>query len=173
MAPGSGIVSTLAPGSAFTGLCPTCIVGGAYIRAGGTSMAAPVVSGLVAIMLQKSPSLTPDQVKQMLIAGGRAVTGGIPEVNAVGTYYAGVPTPARAAQPYEPNALVDRATGAIDYTRSSWSRSSWSSAPDSLVAGFARSSWSCACGASTASADSIDPTRSSWSRSSWSTKWSY
>ena len=46
MAPGAHIVSTLAPDSAFQYLCPTCIVGGAYFKAGGTSMAAPVVAPL-------------------------------------------------------------------------------------------------------------------------------
>jgi len=57
-APGARIVSDLAPGSAFTAMCPTCIVGGGqYIRAGGTSMAAPMVSGVVALRLDtRGPS---------------------------------------------------------------------------------------------------------------------
>ena len=45
LAPGAGIVSTLAPDSDFESMCPTCIVGGEYIKAGGTSMAAPMVVG--------------------------------------------------------------------------------------------------------------------------------
>jgi hypothetical protein len=69
------------------------------------------------------------------------------------------------------NELVDPTTGDIDYARSSWSRSSWSSAPDELTALWARSSWSCACGSGDAT--SVDPARSSWSRSSWSTRWGY
>jgi serine protease AprX len=170
MAPGSGIVAALAPRSAFAGLCPSCTVSGAYIRAGGTSMAAPVVSGLVALMLQAYPTLNPDQVKALLVKGGRQITGGIPEVNAVGVYYTPIPSPSAAAQPFEPNTLVNRTTGAIDYSRSSWSRSSWSTASERLTAGFARSSWSCNC---STSGTTIDPSRSSWSRSSWSNKWSY
>lgn len=74
-------------------MCPSCIVDGQMIRAGGTSMAAPMISGVVALMLQYFPSLTPDQ----------GLT---------------------------PNTLVDAATGDIDYTRSSWSRSSWSTSWD-------------------------------------------
>jgi serine protease AprX len=166
MAPGAHIVSTLAPGSAFSTLCATCVVGGTYIRAGGTSMAAPVVSGMVADVLQKRPELTPDQVKSLLVSTGRPINYPVREVNG---------SPALTASPgsnvnqgLTPNALVDPSTGNIDYTRSSWSRSSWSQAPDPLAAAFARSSWSCDC---MQSSNAVGPTRSSWSRSSWSTKW--
>ena len=58
-APGARIVSTLAPGSAFASLCPTCIVDGQMIRAGGTSMAAPMVSGAAALLLQQLPEPDP------------------------------------------------------------------------------------------------------------------
>ncbi len=62
-----------------------------------------------------------------------------------------------------PNALIDPATGQIDFTRASWSRASWSDATDLL-----RASWSCASWSSTDST-AVDPTRASWSRASWST----
>ncbi len=41
---------------------------GAYFIMSGTSMAAPVVSGAVALLLQSEPNLTPDQVKYRLKA---------------------------------------------------------------------------------------------------------
>ena len=40
-------------------------------RMNGTSVAAPIVSGVVALMLQADPSLTPDQVKYRLLASAR------------------------------------------------------------------------------------------------------
>ena len=170
-APGARIVSTLAPASAFATLCPTCVVGGEMIRAGGTSMAAPMVSGAAALLLQKYPSLTPNQVKGVLLDSSRLVNNRFPAVDvysAIRSVAAGnVPV---ANQGLTPNTLVSAASGDIDYSRSSWSRSSWSSADSSLGLDFARSSWSRSSWSSTNSAG-VETSRSSWSRSSWSTSW--
>jgi len=78
VAPGNLVVSLLAPGSTLANAYPENVVGpGYYTAAGsdapeylqlsGTSMATPVVSGTVALMLQKNPSLTPDTVKARLM----------------------------------------------------------------------------------------------------------
>jgi serine protease AprX len=169
-APGAHIVSLLAPGSAFDSLCPSCErENGQYIQAGGTSMSAPIVAGVVASILEKRSSWTPDQVKGALINTLSSLPGGGKEPDAVDAYNAS--TAKRVSnQGLTPNTMINPAAGAIDYTRSSWSRSRWSTASDSLSADWARSSWSCDC--SLLDTGEVDPARSRWSRSRWSTSWS-
>jgi serine protease AprX len=164
-APGAHIVSVLAPNSAFAGMCPACIIGGEYIHASGTSMAAPMISGLVADLVQDHPFWSPDQVKGALTSANTSSNPAFQEPSATKLFPMWLAP--RADQGLTPSTLLDRTTGNIDYSRSSWSRSSWSTATGTLSAGFARSSWSCTC--SVTSTGSIDPSRSSWSRSSWST----
>jgi serine protease AprX len=169
LASGSHIVSTLAPNSAFASMCPECIVGGSYIRASGTSMAAPVISGAVALLLQKYPSLTPNQVKGALLANDKPMPGPYKALTEVATK----PTldHALSASPADqgltPNAGADTgSTSNTSSTRSSWRTTTWSTAPESLTASWARSSWSCTC--STDTSGGVDDTRSSW-RSTWAT----
>ena len=143
-APGAGIVSTLAPNSAYASMCPSCVVDGQMIRAGGTSMAAPMITGTVALLLQHFPQLTPNQVKGMLLRNARLINNRYPAVEAYKTLeaaYYGRTAPISTAG-LVPNEIVNASTGEIDYSRSSWSRSSWSSADGGLTADFARSSWS-------------------------------
>jgi serine protease AprX len=72
VAPGTGIVSLADPASAFYSLKSNFLVGSSYwgakpyLSLTGTSMAAPVVAGTVALMLQANPNLTPNLVKAIL-----------------------------------------------------------------------------------------------------------
>lgn len=72
VAPGRRMVSLLSPGSTIPNLDPDRLVTapGAltpeYLRLSGTSMAAPVVSGVVALMAERNSTLKPSQVKSRL-----------------------------------------------------------------------------------------------------------
>jgi serine protease AprX len=171
-APGAKIVSNLAPGSKYTTLCDECVTGGGeYIRAGGTSMAAPVVAGAAALGFQLDPSMTPNRAKALLRDSDRPLTDAIDELSLVDAARRFREDGGRLAnQNLEPNNYINPATGEIDYTRSSWSRSSWSDASDLLRSSWSRSSWSMVQDGAADSANVVT-SRSSWSRSSWSTSW--
>jgi serine protease AprX len=161
-APGAHIVSVLAPNSVFAQECPSCVISGQYIRTSGTSMAAPMISGLVADLLEAHRDLTPDQVKAALTDRGVRALPGIQEPNAVRV--AADTNPPAANQGLTPSTLLNAAGNLTG----NWSFSSWSVAQGGLKAPFAFASWSCAsCG--TRSDDDVKPTYGSWSFASWST----
>jgi serine protease AprX len=66
LAPGRQIVAPLAANSHLQELLPDRITDNEYIRLSGTSMAAPVVSGIAASILSNRPELTNNQVKWLI-----------------------------------------------------------------------------------------------------------
>ena len=159
LAPGVGLVSTLAVGSDFQDLCPGCVVDGRYFRAGGTSMATAVVSGAAALLLEDHPDWTPAQVKGALVStlddvpGAGGVINTANALNASSAFTVTLP----------PNELIDSATRMIDWTRASFRRVSFrdaSGTPYSTT--WSRSSFRCECGFT--ESGEVDPNRVSFRR---------
>ena len=177
-APGRRLVSTLAPGSDFASLCEKCVRGdGQYIQAGGTSMSAPVVAGVVAALLEDHPAWTPDQVKGALVNNLRELPGGGDEVDALAAYNASSQE-LISNQGLEPSDLVDPESGAVDWSRSRWSRSRWSRSRWSMATGGLSASWAgasyvCDCEVVDPETGEVDLTRSRWSKALMSrSRWS-
>jgi serine protease AprX len=68
VAPGRRIITTLAPNSSFALNYPSFMVGTQYIQLSGTSVAAPVLSGVAALYLERNPTVRPGQLKSVLLA---------------------------------------------------------------------------------------------------------
>jgi serine protease AprX len=173
LAPGAHIVSTLAPGSDFQNLCPTCVIGGHYFQVSGTSLAAPIVAGIAADLVAAHPGWSPNQVKGAIVSTAEPLQSGGSEINARGANLAlgGMLASDRGLTP---NTLIDPNTGSIDYTQASWSAGSWSTATDPLAASWSAASWSCLdCSAASGgdSSGGVASTSASWSTVGWTTMW--
>jgi serine protease AprX len=112
VAPGRKVVSLRSPGSRLDQELPDRLVVGldplapAYFLLSGTSMAAPIVTGVVALMLERSPALTPEQVKNRLKGTATALPFGSPETTGSGL----VDAPAAVAATDQ---TADAATGQV------------------------------------------------------------
>jgi serine protease AprX len=142
VAPGTGTISLSATGSTLYSADSGFLVGGLlslfskpYLSLSGTSMAAPVVSGTVALMLQVNPSLTPNLIKGILQYTSQAYPGysalreGAGFLNTLGAvslaaYYTGVLGHTMPVQPIWSRQIIwgnHRLTGGnIDPAANAW-----------------------------------------------------
>ncbi len=85
VAPGRKVVSLRAPGSYLDVLLPDRVVALDYFRLSGSSQATAVVSGLAALLIQKNPSLRPDEVKYLLKQSALPIAGYTANVQGAGS----------------------------------------------------------------------------------------
>ena len=71
IAPGAHMASTMHNNTYLAQQYPDNRIQGQYFKMSGTSMSAATTSGIVALMLEKNPQLTPDQVKYRLVMTAR------------------------------------------------------------------------------------------------------
>ena len=146
VAPGRSIVSLRAPGSFLDERYPEARTDSGFFRGSGTSQAAAMVSGSVALMLQHRPQLTPDQVKELLRSTAEPIPSGDPLAQGRGMVDlrdAGrAPVPTAAVQSWEPATgvgLLELARGTVHVARdgvplygeltpldATWNGSQWS-----------------------------------------------
>ncbi|HZQ77815.1 MAG TPA: S8 family peptidase, partial [Acidimicrobiia bacterium] len=71
VAPGKSVVSVRATGSTIDEANPAARVGTAYFKGSGTSFSSAITAGAAALVLSRTPALTPNQVKARLTANAR------------------------------------------------------------------------------------------------------
>ena len=84
VAPGRSIASLRDPNSALDLAHPEARVGDDLLKGSGTSQAAAVVSGAVALLLERRPDLTPDQVKAIIKSSADPLSGPGPDAQGAG-----------------------------------------------------------------------------------------
>jgi serine protease AprX len=124
-APGKNIVSVLSKNSPWNTQYPDRVTSnGDYIRLSGTSMSAPMVSGVVALLLQDEPNLTPDQVKYRLINTASWLSG----VKYLDAYAAVTGTTTQSANTgIVPSQLLATGPDAVNFTSVGWNSVGWNS----------------------------------------------
>jgi serine protease AprX len=168
-APGRYMVGPVPTTSTLYAERPDRIEAPGYIELSGTSFAAPIVSGIAALILGRHPEYTPDQVKGALMAGAKPMPSaaplsvGVGEVNAQRSIeLQNPPNPNLALNAF---IVTDPISGQPVFDAASWaskakSDASWASA-SWAAASWASASWS------SASWASLYWTSASWASASW------
>jgi serine protease AprX len=163
-APGRYMVGPVPVTSTLYAERPDHIVEPGYMELSGTSFAAPIVSGVAALILGKHPDFTPDQVKGALMLGTKPMPDASSLSEGVGEVNAG--RSVELTSPPNPNLGLDKfittdpATGAPVFDAASWASTAKASAS------WASASWNSASWAA-ASWSSASWAEASWSAASW------
>jgi serine protease AprX len=132
VAPGVGLISLAAPGSTIDTSSPPSSVGAGYRRGSGTSQSTAVVSGVVALLLERR-TLTPDEVKAALTTGAHHLSNqpsssvGAGVVDLDGSLAANVAGSLQQDPRQDPYDAAD--PSAADYASGPWTGQSWYASP--------------------------------------------
>lgn len=194
LAPGKSVVSLRVPGSAADrghseGLV-TGDVSARFFRGSGTSQAAAVVSGAAALLLQARPSISPDQLKRLLVGSADELDTyphpgmGAGVINVTEALELSTPSASESRQTWPASTglgslessrgadhVVDQAngvalTGEVDALGSPWDARSWSSA-SAAGAAWSGGTWNARSWSGDGWSGSSWQARS-WSGASWS-----
>ncbi len=139
-APGRYLVAPVPAASVFAATKPERIVEPGYMWMSGTSFAAPIVSGVAAQMLARSPGWSPDQVKGalMLTTTYNASLGlqmGVGEVNAVAaSNVTSPPNPNEnlyafvSGGQFDASAWAAQVSTSANWTAANWTAANWTAA---------------------------------------------
>ena len=132
VAPGRKVASTLASGTPVLKqeMPDRVTADGTHFRLSGTSMAAPVVGGIAALLLERNPSLKPDDIKAILTGSAQHYPGQPDQpgaVNAVKAMQMAVAHSWRPSQPVLslPGYSASLGIGTVLWDGSRWSMASW------------------------------------------------
>jgi serine protease AprX len=146
VAAGRSVVSLRAPGSYIAQNYPSAQVGTANFVGSGTSFAAAVTSGAAALIAQRNPSATPNDIKARLLATATAGPSGNPAAEGHGdldAYDAATAPPISLSQSYA-SIPVPPILGSVIPLSSAWNSSAWNAANYS-----------------------VDPSSSAWNSNAW------
>jgi serine protease AprX len=148
VAPGVNLVAPLMMPNSFLALnypanIATALTGMLTFRMSGTSVAAPVVAGVAALLLQSEPNLTPDQVKYRLMNTTRQLTNptcsGAGVVNVQRAIDIATSQSANTGTPI--SHMLNDGSNPTTWNSTSWSTAKWSTAKWS-TAKWSTAKWS-------------------------------
>jgi serine protease AprX len=118
VAVGSHLQGLRVPNSYIDGHHPEGLLGTRYFRGSGTSQAAAITSGTVALLLQKYPALTPDEVKRFIDVNASKVPSTNSQMQGNGEIDLAALLTA-APQPYVQTVAKSTGAGSIEVARGS------------------------------------------------------
>jgi len=182
LAPGKSVLGLRVANSYIDHFYPEAVVNERYFRGSGTSQAAAIVTGAVALILDQRPDMTPDQVKAMLTGTAKKVPGASETCQGAGVIDLGAafraPTPTAAVQTWPESTGLgsleaargshhivsedgEVLTGEVDVMGASWDPETWAHLT-TIGATWDQGVW-----------NTNAWTGSGWSTKTWSTKtWS-